>query len=736
MATNQDYLLQQILNNNISMNDNLTGMRDLLAELLKQGKKKPPKNDNGGNGNGGNGGGGGGTGDRARDDRRNRDEGAGPYSKMFKDLFGEAKNVSNTMLGTAGTVSSTVGSFGKSASVVAGSMKMIPGPVGAAAQAFSLIVDAGMAVYDYLNAQLEMYNKINSSGIKLSDGMVTLRKGAASAHMSMDDFGVALSSNSEAISGMSAVYGNGTEAFGNLIGSMNDLQAAGQLYGVTQEQLAGLTARNFKFQKLYGTTEALRNANQVQSTDMFVSQMVQLSRAVGKSVDELTGRFDDLSKSVNTRVISSNLQNRYGLDRDVAAETTKNMNEAFASMGDVGKQLNVLASHRLNIGGVPEELDNFMTQAIADRMEDAARKGIKRPSDFRRYMDDWVTKNQKDLELEVENMLRAGNEPVANLLSSLLESSATMDKNAASVNPIIEQFTTKFNNWVSNTFTEPFNKMYADTQLSAAKYLLEVSENTDSAMGFAGQLAKDALKAIPGTVNSGLLYLQNLFDDLTKTILGDSANSVNTAFNNFINNLVELPSELWKSILSWWDSSSSEKAEGAKSAISSVFSTVGDTFEKLKSMDFDYTDMKGKIQSSFESMKTKIGSWWDTAKGWFNDDPIPAEAKNQSNNPSINNNVNPNLALQTSKIQEQLREQPAVVSNPQITKPERIEEATEVAPVTSEQSQTMQPVNYDEAIVSLLGKLNANSEQQSMLSQQMAGFMRTISENTEAQRNS
>lgn len=732
---NQDYLLQQILSSNTAQDDKLSSMRDLLADFLKEAKKKPSgKNENGNKNGGGRGGGTPDTGSRARDRRRRKDEGNSAYSDLFKNMFGEAKSATSTLLGTSANVSTTVGSVGKSASVLSSSLKMIPGPIGVAAQAFSMVADAGLAVYEYMNAQLEMYNRLNSSGVQLSDGLITLRRGAGSAYASMDEFGTYITNNSQAVAAMNETYGDGVETFGKLLGSMSDLQAQTKMYGVSQEQLANLTARNFKFQKMYGTSEMIRSTDQIKSTDMFVKSMVQLSRSVGKSVDELMQRFDGLSKTVDTRLIATNLENRYGLDKKEAEEVTKGWNEAFASFGDVGKQLNVIAGHRLNMGGVPEEIDNFLTQAIADRIEYAQRRGYKAPEEIRRYLDQFIKENEKTIELEIENMSRAGNTQVSEFLNSLLEGSRLLNTKTEDVNPVIEEFTQTFNNWIGKTFTEPTNKFIADYQLNSAKYFLNLSKETENAWEFTGKATLDAIVGIPDVINQGLWAIQGMFDDLSNWMLGGHADEINAAFNGFMDDLVNLPSNLWNSMMSWWNSSSEEKSQEAQASIGSVYDSVIASFDSLSNMDFDYTDMKTKIMSSFESMKDKISSWWNTAKGWFSGEDPVEEAKKPVQQEPINNNSNP--VLQQSKIQETMREQPKVESTPVITKPERVEAATKVQKVDESINSGAPVVNYDETMVSLLSKLSLNSEQQNTLNMQMVNFMRIISENTETQRNS
>ena len=129
---NNDYIQQQLLDQSVAMNDNLSAMRTVLLDIKKNTNKGSGSGGSGGNndsGNGGGPGGGGGSGGSG-----------GAWKNAFKDLFGEAQNIGRTMLGNSGSIQNTVGSFTAGARVLQNSLGKLPGPIGMAATAFLQVV--------------------------------------------------------------------------------------------------------------------------------------------------------------------------------------------------------------------------------------------------------------------------------------------------------------------------------------------------------------------------------------------------------------------------------------------------------------------------------------------------------------------------------------------------------------------------------------------------------------------
>ena len=295
-GTSTDYLLQQLLTSNEKANDNLSAMRDLLSENLKKnGSNNNNNNNNPGNGN----------------NRR---------KKQKISLNDALKNISRDVSGSA-DVGTVTNSLGTGMSSVIGTLGKAVPAISGVTTAFQLLIEAGLSVYNYLNQQLDMYNKINSSGVSLSNGMNSIRAGSANALMSMDKFGNSVIKHADAIAQLNGIYGDGVKEYGDLIGSLQLAQDKIGIYGVSQEQMADLTARNIKFQKQFGGAELIRQTNQEKSTQEFIKNMTTFSKSMGESVDAILKKTQDFDKSLDARGLEAALENWAGLSNKAATES-------------------------------------------------------------------------------------------------------------------------------------------------------------------------------------------------------------------------------------------------------------------------------------------------------------------------------------------------------------------------------------------------------------------------------
>lgn len=735
MAIDNSFLLQQILQEQSKSNDNLSAMRELLSDSLKLQQKNGKKNGNDSGNNGNNNpppsGSGGGAGNRGRRNQQSQ------TSKLFKTMFGEMKNFTKTTVGNSATAANVVGSLGTSASMVAGSLKMIPGPVGAAAQAFSMVVDAGMAVYNYMNEQLQMYNQLNSAGLTLRDGMLTARAASSKSFMSLNEFSSALESNSGALAAMDGQYGDGVQYFADLMGSVTELQRVNGLYGISQQQLADLAAKNFKYNKLYSSQDALRSINQQQSTAEFVGQMTYLSKTVGKSVDELLGKFDSMGDTLDSTVSQFAMTDNWGMDADKAAEVTKSMNSVYASMGETGATLQKINSSRLSLFSLPEEYNNNFMQSYADMMEQLQREGVTDSKEIRERMHQFTVSRQDQLNEELKAQQRSGNIQAASLLTQIKNQERLFNQSDTKTNAQLEEYTNNFNMWISETFTQPFNDMYSNLQLSSMKYLSDMSSRSDGAFDFLANIASDAYKYFNDNVKSMSDVIVDLPKQLASIIFGEQFDSIKNAYNDFMGDLVQIPIRLGSLIWDWLTGSDIDKSkEKLKGTVDNIFSDFDKFWESIGDLKFSYKDMKSRISDAFESMKKSMAGWWDTAKSWFSDeDPIPKES-NQSQNTVLPATINTstNQAQQAQVIAQNKPQVPPVVAEPPKKMPERI---SDEAKKKDEQTNipVQQPlVNYDESILATLKAMAGSLDTANSNNQQVAQLLRVISENTENQR--
>ena len=542
-VNNSDYFLQQLVNQSKDTNDGLTAIRELLAESLKEEKKSSkPKNNNGT--------------PSTPNNRQNRQNNKSPFGNMFKIMGNEISSVSKTLMNSSTNVGTVVNSLGMSASSVAGAFTMLPGPVGAAATAFKMVADVSMAVYNALNAQLEMYNQVNSAGVTLERGYSTLLKGSGSALMSVDKFSEALVTHSAVVAQLDGVYGDGAQQFGKLLGSVQNAQNQLGLYGISQKTLTDMTARNVKFQKQYGGAEMLRNMDQARSTENFILNMSKFSKSIGESIDSLLNKTQSLDKSLDTRSMQIALKSFSGLSEETATLTSKAFNEVAATMGDSGADFLRLISHRLTIGGVPDDLMSPVMVEFADLNERLVRSGEKDSKVIRAKQLEYIKAQKSRIEQDILDQKAIGNLSAAILDQQMLDMLAAANEENGKPADKLSQFTDRFNRWISTEFTQPFNNLYADIQNSTVDYLSNLADTTDGAWDFIGTLVLDGFGVLPKIIDSGFSYLFGTLstwaDNLGTTIFGDGYTRVSNAFNTFIDNLVDLPGQLWKSVKSWW----------------------------------------------------------------------------------------------------------------------------------------------------------------------------------------
>lgn len=708
-----DYIQQQLLDQSIAMNDNLSAMRAILLDIESNTKT----------GGSGGGSGGGGNGPGRRNNRNGGNNSQNPFKDAFKNLFGEASNIGRTILGNNGTIQNTVGAFTVSAGVLRNSLSSLPGPVGLAANAFLSIVEVGGKVYEYLNDQLNMYNQINSAGITLADGMLTVRKGSGAAFMSINEFSTAISKNSDALAAMEGQYGDGVQHFGQLLNTVQLAQEQLGLYGVSAQQLADITAKNYKFEKMYSGQQQIRNMNETQSTSQFVQQMTYLSKTVGKSVDELIAKFSNMGDNLDSNTAIDALRNNFGMSEDKAADVTKSMNSIFASMGAAGETLQKLNASKLADNMLPEEFNNQFTQLYTDKLKELQAAGITDEKVLRKAMSQYVKEHEDQLQTEIQAQRRIGNFTAAQWLSQLKNIERTLNDPKSQPSPIIEAFTNKFNLWIGKTFTEPFNKFYTETAESAAQYLLDLSNSSTGFWDFTAKLLRDGLKQLPSVFVNGFAYLQSLLDGWAKSLFGDSYDNINNALNTFINNLSTLPQRLWDSVMGWWNSSSDEKSEDAKGAISSLYDSIINGFNYLTELDFSMDDMKKSFMDTFNTLKNKLSESWNSFVSWWNDEETPG--KKTEPEKTAKNTPTPSASQpKTAGVQK-------VTAPPEYTKPVPIEQADQTSPVEQQTAQNSQ----NDAVSKLLSGILNNLETQGQMNGQVAILLRQIAENTEPPRN-
>lgn len=732
MAVNtSDYLLQQLVNQTKDNNDSLTAIRELLAENIKNDKKKSGSNSKKN-----------GSSSSSSSNRGNRgsaqaDDGKA-FGKLFKSLSSEVSNVSKTMMNSSTNVSTVVNSLGVSASSFAGSLAMMPGPIGAAAAAFKLVTGAGLAVYNALNAQLEVYTRINSAGVALAEGYGSVLKGAGASMLSMDAFSEALQTHSSVVAQLDGAYGDGVATFGKLLGTVQQAQNELGLYGISQKTLTDLTARNIKFQKQYGGREALRSMDQAKSTEQFIMSMTKFSKSMGESVDALLNKTQNLDKSLDTRSMQIALQNYSGLSSKAAVATSKAFNEAAGAMGDAGADFLRLISHRLSIGGVPDDLLTPVLNQFADLGENLVRSGVTDSQEIRRQQLEFVKKNKELIKQDLLNQIQLGNTTAATFYQQLLDMEATVNDPKNNPADKLTQFTNRFNMWISKEFTEPFNTMYANTQNSIVDYLSDIADRTDGAWEFIGELALDGFGLVP-IAKDAIAYLDRIgaeftawLDGLGADIFGSGYSKVSEAFDTFMNNLMDLPGNLWNSVKSWFGGGSDNDIKLNNS-----------TETPAESVNNIIDNGVNSVSDYFAGMWDKFNKW-NTSRNYKEPKPLPSDyADSLFNRPGVErirpviektNNVAPEITVSRKDFDKTAWApgEPPVPPKPDDT--EAIKKMINNGSAVT--SRTGPPAPISDEMKEILKKLADVNEQSLSAVQQTNNYLRTISENTQGERNS
>lgn len=732
MAVNtSDYLLQQLVNQTKDNNDSLTAIRELLAENIKNDKKKSGSNSKK------NGSSSGSSSNRGNRGSAQADDGK-TFGKLFKSLSSEVSNVSKTMMNSSTNVSTVVNSLGVSASSFAGSLAMMPGPIGAAAAAFKLVTGAGLAVYNALNAQLEVYTRINSAGVALAEGYGSVLKGAGASMLSMDAFSEALQTHSSVVAQLDGAYGDGVATFGKLLGTVQQAQNELGLYGISQKTLTDLTARNIKFQKQYGGREALRSMDQAKSTEQFIMSMTKFSKSMGESVDALLNKTQNLDKSLDTRSMQIALQNYSGLSSKAAVATSKAFNEAAGAMGDAGADFLRLISHRLSIGGVPDDLLTPVLNQFADLGENLVRSGVTDSQEIRRQQLEFVKKNKELIKQDLLNQIQLGNTTAATFYQRLLDMESTVNDPKNNPADKLTQFTNRFNMWISKEFTEPFNIMYANTQNSIVDYLSDIADRTDGAWEFIGELALDGFGLVP-IAKDAIDYLDRIgaeftawLDGLGADIFGSGYSKVSEAFDTFMNNLMDLPGNLWNSVKSWFGGGSDNEIKLNNS-----------TETPAESVNNIIDNGVNSVSDYFAGMWDKFNKW-NSARNYKEPEPLPSDYADSLFNrkgverirPVIEktNNVAPEITVSRKDFDKTAWApgEPPVPAKPDDT--EAIKKMINNGSAVT--SRTGPPAPISDEMKEILKKLADVNEQSLSAVQQTNNYLRTISENTQGERNS
>lgn len=717
-----DLILQQILDQSQKENDNLLEIKKAIVESRGGGSG------GGGGPGGGGGGGGGGSGDGNPPARRGIYE---KLSDMLKrsGLGNGARDLTSTLTNNnMNGAQNAVRGFGAALGTAGNLIGMLPGPVGQAGKALVDLAGAAVKAYEWLDEQHKLYQSINESGVGLQDGFISLRKGAATSLMSVDQLSKAIKNNSLAFASMNGTYGNGVEHFGKLMNSVQSATNAASIYGVSQETLADITAKNFKMQKLYGMNSQLNDVNSTRSTVQFVDQLGKMSKVMGTSIDQLLKKVDDFMGGAGGIGLQAAFETMSGIPKELAGKMVKGLSTGLSSMGDGGKDLLDDYAKFRTTGIIDPAKWGSMTGKIADIFHtfDALGADMEDPEKVKKAADKLLTSDQdrQFLTQQMNIAQRSGNDAMAKSIANLLKYTNLASDSAAESAKGWDGVISKFNKWMGDIIA-PISVFFNETLDSIGNWLLGIAEVTNSPMEFLKKMSAD----ITAKFNEGVMYLFDKVIDIPMSLVAaivgeDIAAKIKARCTEIFKILLEFPMQILNFVRDLLFGSSEQVQESVtaiKDSVTGFFGNILGGFMDLLSFDAGIDGVKKNISEAWDSMKSKVTGFWDTLKSWFGrseEDPGSSQASQPT--------------PKSSPVTASTKPKSQPVATPATAKPVAVQE-----PEKKEDPQTAQAVanaNIDD-VLRALNKVAQSSNKSNENLAALQNYLRTIASNTTPERN-
>lgn len=710
---NTDYLLDSIITEIKNTNDSLSELKQLLIENARDSRRN-----SGGNRGSGSGGGSGGRGGSGGSGSGNG------LSGLFNTLQGEMSSLTRFSLGNTATVENTVRTLGTSIGSVSKAMVGLGGPIGMVGAGFLKIAEVGLQVYEYLNQQLKMYNDLNSSGVTLANGMNSLRRGSSTAFMSVEEFSAAVKNNTQSMVVLEDQYGDGVVQFGNLVKSVQLAQNELGLYGLSQAQIADITAKNIKIQKLYSGAAHIREMNEAASTTKFITDLTYLSRAMGTSIEELISKTASTMEGADFGQIQSSLTSLQGIPAELASEMTKTMSTVFAGLGKGGDVLASSFADFVNVGYLmPEGMEaaaNVMGRFNQELLS-MNQQGLTSAEDYNRFTSQFFkdSANLAELEQARQVAIQMGNKDAATKIQNIINAGKLITAEADKPIAAWEELTNRFNNWMGESIMDPFNNFVNNTTESFGNYLLNLIDTSDGFWSGTWQFVKDSGSFIMNGVMDGMEqtadYLVGGVFKVVDFLFGTSTfETVNEYFDEAFNYLTD--------------------------SMGSVVDWAGDLFFGID----DASDVAYEwITDKMDALYDVLGSSLDAAKGYWgkftswlgfgsDDEPVNANQAEKTQNEQVQNKERASKRAKEQSSTEKLKERAKVepTAKPEGKPIEKIEEPKR--PVVDPNMPRIDPMQdqHQKELISTLKKILNKSDEQSAFFNTLVGYMREISENT------
>lgn len=567
----------------------------------------------------------------------NRNQGPSiDFKRIFKD-FGK----SFAPLASSSADSSTlINSVGQAASSAADSLQSIPNPVAQAAGMFLRVVSTGSKLYDYLEGQLKLYQDLNNAGLSLQTGIFGVKSSAADAHLSLDGLSKVLMSNTDSFAAMDDMYGDGIQHFGNLVNTVTMAQKQIGAYGLSQQQIANITAKNFKLDKLYGSNSQMRDLQEQQSSQSYIRTLLDMSKVLGTSVDTLLKKNEAFSESYEGFAIDTVLDRL--LPPDLSKKTSKEFGVFTAGLGEAGENIQHIMSEYLTTGRLPKDVGQWGRSLMPffDNMYKAIKSGNFNPKDFEKELKR-LSKDPSQLAAmqdDIQAAQQTSNAAGAKILTSFRNVSVLLNQNAGQTEDSFTTLMTRFDNWMGDSITKPMLKFFSDTANTLSDSIMKIYDSTGSKWEVAESLFLTGI----GKVFDWITYLPT---KLTGLLIGqENAEEIREAVKSIFTNITSVFQRSGKIVWDMFFGTEDDLKRDGKmihEAINNIVQGVKDWFNKIKNLikNLSFTGIKDSISDWGKEASDSVSKKWESFKKGFKGDTTetqqPSSPKNQkANGPS------------------------------------------------------------------------------------------------------
>lgn len=154
---------------------------------------------------------------------------------------------------------------------------------------FSTIVAAGSLLVDYLETSFDAFKETNKVGANFNYDLLELRKAAAASALPLNEFVKTITENSRVLAAYGGTVTEGAKSFGEASAAFRNPALNSELYnmGYNMESLNNFLVKQLETEMVSGRLGQVNNANLVQSSKEYLTELTDLSKITGVSTDIL-----------------------------------------------------------------------------------------------------------------------------------------------------------------------------------------------------------------------------------------------------------------------------------------------------------------------------------------------------------------------------------------------------------------------------------------------------------------